>query len=153
LISATLGREALAIETHHYPEQDLTIFVLSGAPSAADILHAYREVKEGPGLTKHTIWDGRAAYFSHFSARDVQLLDQLIALIQNGRSSRSGGRSALLAGDVKDASVFRGLEKVNCLVPQRRKIVYSIEDALAWVDRGSPLPDESGGPLCANILN
>lgn len=133
------------METHHYPEQDLTIFVLSGAPSAADILHAYREVKEGPGLTKHTIWDGRAASFSHFSAYDVQLLDQLIALIQGGGSSRIGGWSALLAGDVKDASIFTGFAELNYRVPQRRKIVYSTEEAFAWVGQGCPPSYESGG--------
>lgn len=124
------------MEIIHQPERDLTVFIAKGNPHLSEILQAYREVKDGPGLTKHTIWDGREASFSHFKEHDLMMLDQLIALIQNQSPLRVGGRSALLFGTPKDAGLFWDFAKLNYRVPQRRKVVLTQEEALAWVERG-----------------
>lgn len=126
----------MALEIIHQPERDLTIFVARGNPSVAELLRSYRDAKESCGFTKHTIWDGRQASFAHLKKHDLLMLDHFIALIQNHCPHRVGGRSSLLFDDSKDAGLFWDFAKLNYRVPQRRQVVMSMQDALAWVHDG-----------------
>jgi hypothetical protein len=120
-----------------HPERDLTIFLAEGEVSLADVLQAYREAKDNHGLTKHTIWDARAATFKNFSNFEMDQLDQFLALIQDRDKSRLGGRSALLFSCEEDAAVFQSLLRYSYRLPQRRKIVFTLEDAYAWILDGA----------------
>lgn len=126
----------MPLEIIHQPERELTVFILKGNPSVTEILRCYRDAKENRGLTKHTLWDGREASFAHLKEYDLLMLDHFIALIQNQCPQRVGGRSALLFGDPTDAGLFRDFAKLNYRVPQRRRVVLSLEEALAWVEKG-----------------
>ncbi len=123
----------MSLEIVCKPERDLTIFIVKGQPTVAEILEAYREAKDRFGLTKHTIWDGREASLTHWQPFDLELLDQLIALIQNSDPGRSGGRSALLVASQDSAAMLKKFVLLNYRVPQHRKIVFTLEAALAWV--------------------
>lgn len=126
----------MPLDIIHQPEREMTTFVVKGDPSVADILRAYREAKESYGLTKHTIWDGRDAFFAHFERHDLAMLDHFLVLIQNHCSQRVGGRSALLTGNPQDAWLLWDFAKLNYRLPQRRQVVLSMEAALAWTEKG-----------------
>ncbi|MBU1154270.1 MAG: hypothetical protein KKC30_01700 [Proteobacteria bacterium] len=126
----------MPLDIIHQPERDLTTFVAKGYPSVAEILRTYREVKENYGLTKHSLWDGREASFTHFARHDLAMLDHFLALIQNNCAQRVGGRSALLFGNTRDAGLFWDFAKLNYRLPQRRQVVLSLEAALAWAEKG-----------------
>lgn len=136
----------MALEIIRQPKRDLTIFVAKGNPAVAEILRSYRDVKEGCGLTKHTVWDGREASFAHLKQHDLLMLDHFIALIQNHCPHRVGGRSALLFGNPKDAGLFWGFAKLNYRVPQRRQVVLTLEEAQDWAEQGIA-PHNGSGPF------
>lgn len=126
----------MSITCRHHPGQDLIVFAVQGEPELVDILEAYRYAKEHFGLTKHTIWDGREASLARLAAQDLDQLNDLLALIQGAGSARNGGRSALLVGNEQDAALFKGFVSRNWRLPQKRKVVYTMEEAHAWVERG-----------------
>ena len=126
----------MSLDIIHQPERELTIFVAKDNPSVPEILRSYRDAKEKYGLTKHTLWDAREASFAHFKKHELFMLEHFIALIQNHCPQRVGGRSALLFGGPRDAGLFRDFAKLNYRVPQRRQVVLSLEEALAWAEKG-----------------
>ena len=97
----------MAITYKYYPERDLTIFVVRGTQSPADILRAYRDAKESHGLSKHTIWDGREGDIAHLTPSDLEHLDQLLALIQDGDRTRVGGRAALVVSSDQEMELLK----------------------------------------------
>ena len=117
-----------------YPERKLTVFTLRGEPTLLDILRVYRDAKEQHGLTKHTIWDGREAAFSHITSPELERLNEMVDLIQRGDRARIGGRSAILVASQEDARVFLAYKSLNFRLPQRFKVVFSLSEAYAWVE-------------------
>ena len=124
----------MSINWEHCPERNLTIFVAGPKVDVADILQAYRDAKERHGLTKHTIWDGRQASVAHFTPYDLERLNQMLALIQGNDRSRQGGRAALVLTSPHDATVFADFVTNDWRLPQQRKVVFSLEEAHAWLE-------------------
>lgn len=126
----------MSITCRHYPEKNLIVFLVQGEPELVDILEAYRYAKENFGLTKHTIWDGSEASLARLTSRDLDQLNELLALIQGADPERVGGRSAILLGNEQDSAMFTEFVSRNWRLPQKRKVVHTMEEAYAWVEKG-----------------
>ncbi|MCB2228341.1 MAG: hypothetical protein KQH53_16795 [Desulfarculaceae bacterium] len=126
----------MSITCQHHPAKNLIIFTLQGEPDMVEILEAYRYAKEQFGLTKHTIWNAREASLARLEEYDLEKLNELLALIQGADPVRVGGRSALLVGNEQDSAMIRRFASRNWRLPQKRKVVRTIEEAYAWVEKG-----------------
>ncbi|MBN2324754.1 MAG: hypothetical protein JXQ30_13555 [Spirochaetes bacterium] len=117
----------ITVEAQH----NLTTFICSGTLKGSEILDTMQSFYEG-SPTLHVLWDLSDTIMRETASKDV---GQAISIIQQRKSNRQGGKTAIVAPRNHEygmARMFQTRAKIRKL-PFETKIFKTLEEARQWL--------------------
>jgi hypothetical protein len=120
-------------------ENGLTVFTVTGAVSAAEIIEAIRDFYEGT-VTSNVIWDFSGSDLFKITAADVKHIANLSA---NYADRRPSGKTAIVGSDALTYGLLRMYEMIKEFddLPFFTETFRNADEALKWLT-GTSLEDE-----------